>query len=68
MPKIVTVAPILSEQDGFIEYHDTGLVAMETNDFGSFSHTPSTFLPGLVPIGPETAEKNEGETYVKLKL
>ena len=59
MPKIVIVAPILSEQDSFIEYHDNGLVAMETNGFSSFSHTPSTFLPGLVPIGPETAEKKK---------
>ncbi len=59
MPKMVTVAPILSERAVFIKYHANGLVAMETNGFSSFSHTPSTFLPGLVPIGPETAEKKK---------
>ncbi len=40
----------------FIEYHDNGLVAMETDSLSSFSHKPLTFLLSLVPIGPKTSE------------
>ncbi len=41
--------------------HGYNLVVMETNALRSFPHTPSTFSPSLVPVGPETAEKKSVE-------
>ena len=52
IPKIVTIVLILREQGIFIEYHDNGLVSMETKALSSFSHPPLTFLPSLVLVGP----------------